>query len=98
MLGADSPGGLEMAMGSFYGGYIFCATMVVANVIVNASKPVLMPKYSTIKELSFYGCSILIITIFGFFEFNTIIFVVIYAFLYILYILSSILINNYEKK
>lgn len=80
-----------VALGSFYGGFIFCTTLVVANVIFNSPSLVKLPKVAILKELIFYTISVIVVVIFGLMKTAGMTFVIVYFSIYFCYIVLSVI-------
>lgn len=85
------PGGSLVALGSLYGGFLFCSTLVVSNVIFAVKNPIVLPKIPVLKEVIFYLISVIVIIIFGFVKEVGYTFVCTYFGIYLLYIIISVL-------
>jgi len=87
-------GGAQLAIGSLYGGFMFCTTLVLANVLFNSKDDIKLPSAAIQKELYFYFISIIIVVAFGFWEKTGIIFVIAYFTCYTVYIILSIIMDS----
>lgn len=91
MSSSGKEGGSLIALGSLFGGFIFSACLVVSNVIFAVGKDIKMPKFAMIKELTFYGLSVLTVIVFAFLKVHGYGFIAVYGLLYTLYIIATIL-------
>lgn len=91
-------GGMFIALGSLFGGYVFSACLVISNVAVSVPDPIKLPKYATLKEFLFFFTSVVVVCIFGFIGTAGYAFVGCYMTVYVLYLISSIVAEKYDDK
>ena len=87
---ASKPGGALISIGALFGGFIFGSTLVISNVIHAVEEEIVLPKYSTLKELIFYLISVIVVCIFGLIKKSGYPFVCVYLFIYAIYIGTTI--------
>ena len=87
-------GGSYVSLGCTLGGYIFCSTLVIANVIWAAGGSLKAPKLIMLNELTFYFLSLVVICVYGYLGRLDWIFVSIFFTLYGLYWIATILIDT----
>ncbi len=97
MSAGGSDEGAYISLGSLFGGFIFSATLVIANVIWNTPHDIRMPRYAVTKELGFYFLSVIIVSIFGLTKTAGYPFLVVYGATYVIYIVSTMLLEKYDK-
>lgn len=91
-------GGMFIALGSLFGGYIFSACLVISNVAVSVPDPIKLPKYATLKEFGFYFVSVIVVCVFGVFRTAGYLFVGVYLAVYVLYLVCSIVAEKYDDQ
>ena len=91
-------GGSYVSLGCTLGGYIFCSTLVIANVIWAAGGELIAPKFTMLKELLFYFLALVVICIYGYLKRLDWGFVGIFFGLYGIYWIATILVEIKEHK
>lgn len=94
---ASKTDGALISCGALFGSFIFAGTLVISNVIHNSKEIIQFPKLAITKELTFYGLSLLIVTIFGIIGKSGYPFVIIYLLTYFTYIGTTLLVEKLEK-
>lgn len=90
-----APGGEMVSLGGLYGGFMFCTTLVVANVIFNSPTPhIYLPKIVILKELIFYLISVIIVVSFGLMQKTGYWFIGVYLSVYVIYIVLSVIVDK----
>lgn len=85
-----------VSLGCTLGGYIFCSTLVISNVISAAGGELRVPKFTMLKELFFYFLALVLICYFGYLKSLNWTFVIIFFVLYALYMITTIIVDFKE--
>lgn len=91
---ADRPEGSHIGVGLLLGSFLFCTTLVIANVLFSSLSNIKMERYPLVKEMSFYLAAIFLIVIFGLYGKINYFFIGLLMAMYVSYILLTIKIDR----
>lgn len=87
---SDSKEGVEMAIGSLLGAFIFTSTLVISNVLVHTSDSIQLKPFQILKDLTTYTLALLILTIFGVLKKTSFVLVLSFGLIYLTYLIVSV--------
>lgn len=87
---SDNKEGVEMAIGSLLGAFIFTSTLVVSNVLINSENSIQMKPFQILKDVLTYALALSILTIFGVMKKASFVLVLAFGLIYVGYLVISV--------